>query len=45
MRIFNRTNKGVALIDEGKKLYQYARTIINQMELIQGLSEKEHSPF
>ena len=42
VRIFNRTNKGVALTDEGKKLYQYARTIINQMELIQGLSEKEH---
>ena len=40
VRIFNRTNKGVALTDEGKKLYQYARTIINQMELIQGLSEK-----
>ena len=30
VRIFNRTNKGVALTDEGKKLYQYARTIINQ---------------
>lgn len=45
VRIFNRTNKGVALTDEGKKLYQYVRTIINQMELIQGLSEKEHSPF
>lgn len=44
VRIFNRTNKGVALTDEGKKLYQYARTIINQMELIQGLSEKEHAP-
>ena len=42
VRIFNRTNKGVVLTDEGKKLYQYARTIINQMELIQGLSEKEH---
>ena len=40
VRIFNRTNKGVVLTDEGKKLYQYARTIINQMELIQGLSEK-----
>lgn len=41
VRIFNRTNKGVALTDEGKKLYQYARTILNQMELIQGLSSKE----
>ena len=27
VRIFNRTNKGVVLTDEGKKLYQYARTI------------------
>ena len=44
VKVFNRTNKGVALTDEGKKLYQYARTIINQMELIQGLSEKEHAP-
>ena len=41
VRIFNRTNKGVVLTDEGKKLYQYARTILNQMELIQGLSSKE----
>ena len=31
VRIFNRTNKGVVLTDEGKKLYQYARTIINQI--------------
>ena len=41
VRVFNRTNKGVALTDGGKKLYQYARTILNQMELIQGLSQKE----
>lgn len=39
--IFNRTNKGVILTDDGKKLYQYARTILNQMELIQGLASKE----
>lgn len=39
--IFERTNKGVILTEEGKKLYQYARTIINQMELIEGLSDKE----
>lgn len=41
VRIFNRTNKGVALTDEGKKLYQYARTILNQIELMQGLSAAE----
>ncbi len=39
--IFDRTNKGVVLTDNGKKLYQYARTIMNQMELIQGLSAEE----
>lgn len=39
--IFNRTNKGVALTDDGKKLYQYAHTILNQMELIQGLTAKD----
>ncbi len=39
--IFRRTNKGVILTDDGKKLYQYARTILNQMELIQGLAAKE----
>lgn len=39
--IFSRTNKGVLLTDDGKKLYQYARTILNQMELIQGLASKE----
>ena len=41
VRIFDRTNKGVILTDDGKKLYQYARTILNQMELIQGLSSRE----
>ena len=41
VRIFNRTNKGVVLTDEGKKLYQYARTILNQMKLVQGMSSKE----
>ena len=41
VRIFDRTNKGVALTDDGRKLYQYARTILNQMELIQNLSQKE----
>lgn len=41
VRIFSRTNRGVALTDEGKKLYQYAHTIINQMELIQGLSTRD----
>lgn len=41
VRLLNRTNKGVDLTEDGKKLYQYARTIQNQMELIHGLSSKE----
>ena len=41
VRIFDRTNKGVMLTEDGKKLYQYARTILNQMELISGLSANE----
>lgn len=39
--VFQRTNKGVRLTDDGKKLYEYAKTIINQMELINGLASKE----
>ena len=41
VNIFERTNKGVKLTDEGKKLYQYAKTIINQIELINGLASDE----
>ena len=29
VRIFDRTNKGVILTEDGKKLYEYARTILN----------------
>lgn len=39
--IFRRTNKGVVLTDNGKKLYQYAHTILSQIELMQGLATKE----
>jgi len=39
--VFDRTNKGVRLTEEGRKLYQYARTIIDQMELINGLASNE----
>ncbi len=41
VEIFLRTNKGVALTEEGKKLYQYARTILNQIELINRMTAKE----
>lgn len=40
--VFERTNKGVVLTDDGKKLYRYARTILDQMELIEGLSSSEN---
>lgn len=41
VNIFYRTNRGVELTEDGKKLYQYSRTIRNQMELIEGLAVKE----
>lgn len=41
VNIFYRTNRGVELTEDGKKLYQYASTIRNQMELIEGLAVKE----
>ncbi|MDE6456324.1 MAG: LysR family transcriptional regulator [Dysosmobacter sp.] len=41
VNIFYRTNRGVELTEDGKKLYQYSRTIRNQMELIEGLAAKE----
>ncbi len=41
VNIFYRTNRGVELTEDGKKLYQYSRTILNQMELIEGLAVKE----
>lgn len=39
--IFERNNKGVTLTTEGKNLYQYACTIMKQMDLINGISGKE----
>lgn len=41
INIFRRTNKGVVLTDDGKKLYQYAHTILSQIELMQGLATKD----
>lgn len=41
VEILLRTNKGVVLTEEGKKLYQYARTILNQIELINNMAPKE----
>lgn len=41
IRIFDRNNKGVSLTEDGKALYQYVRTILNQMELIEGISSAD----
>lgn len=41
VKIFCRTNHGVELTEDGKKLYQYARTIMTQVELIEGLAMEE----
>lgn len=43
IQIFHRNNKGVILTDDGKKLYQYSRTILNQMNLITNISAKDAS--
>ena len=39
--LFTRTTKGVEETQEGKKLSQYATTIMKQLEMIQGLSKEE----
>ena len=41
IRVFDRTNKGVVLTSEGKKLYRYSKTVLDQLELIEGLAVKE----
>lgn len=40
-QVFCRSNKGVFLTEQGKKLYKYARSIIDQVELIRGLADLE----
>ena len=41
--VFNRNNKGVLLTEEGKKLYEYAQTILDQVEIISRMAKKECS--
>lgn len=41
IHIFDRHNKGVTLTEQGKKLYQYALSIVDQINLIQGIAVKE----
>lgn len=39
--LFIRNNKGTTLTEDGKKLYEYASVIIQQMEIIERMSLKE----
>lgn len=43
-QIFIRNNKGVTLTNEGKSLYQYARTILRQADLISLIGTRESIP-
>lgn len=40
-RLFYRTSRGVELTDHGKKLHEYARVVLKQVELIYGLKSEE----
>ena len=44
IKLFKRNNKGVVMTEDGKKLYQYSRTILNQMDLIKGMALREIVP-
>jgi DNA-binding transcriptional LysR family regulator len=41
IKIFERTNKGVKLTEDGYKLYKYTKTIRKQVDMIQGIALKE----
>lgn len=45
IEIFKRNNKGVIMTEDGKKLYQYSKTILNQMDLIKGMALREDTPI
>lgn len=40
--IFNRTNKGVVISAEGEKFLGYARQVLEQVDLIEGIYKNEH---
>lgn len=40
-KIFERTNKGVKLTEDGYKLYKYVKTIRKQLDMIQRISQKD----
>lgn len=37
IEVFIRSNKGVELTEDGKKLYEYTRIVLRQMDLIEGI--------
>ncbi|MBP1745116.1 MAG: transcriptional regulator [Firmicutes bacterium] len=41
IRIFDRTNKGVKLTEDGYRLYKYVKTMHRQLDMIQGISREE----
>jgi DNA-binding transcriptional LysR family regulator len=41
IKIFDRTNKGVKLTEDGYKLYKYVKTMHRQLDMIQGISKQE----
>lgn len=41
VRLLERTNRGIALTDEGYELLGYANNILSQMELVNSVSEKK----
>lgn len=41
IKIFDRTNKGVKLTEDGYKLYKYVKTMHRQLDMIQGISKAE----
>lgn len=41
IKIFERTNKGVKLTEDGYKLYKYVKTIHKQVDMIQNIALKE----
>jgi DNA-binding transcriptional LysR family regulator len=43
--LFERNNKGVQLTEEGKKLLQYAKTVMRQLELIEHIAEEENKRY
>lgn len=43
--LLNRTNKGIKMTSQGRELYQYAKTILDQVNLIDGIKEQKNRRF